>query len=56
MTNQEIDPVSAGGGTARYEQKLTRSLTLRGNILITLSSVKPDRAGHPHQPRYRRGR
>ncbi len=41
MTNQEIDPVSAEASGARYEQKLSRSLTLRGNILITLSSVTP---------------
>ncbi len=32
---------SAQPTTARYEQQLSRSLTLRGNVLITLSSVTP---------------
>jgi amino acid transporter len=31
----------AGGGGHQYAQELSRSLTLRGNVLITLSSVTP---------------
>jgi amino acid transporter len=31
----------AGGGGNQYAQELSRSLTLRGNVLITLSSVTP---------------
>lgn len=41
MTHSDSEPGSPQGATGRYEQKLSRSLTLRGNVLITLSSVTP---------------
>ncbi|HEX9030892.1 MAG TPA: APC family permease [Streptosporangiaceae bacterium] len=34
-------PSAAGSDGTRYTQELSRSLTLRGNVLITLSSVTP---------------
>ena len=34
-------PATTAGGGERYSQELSRSLSLRGNILITLSSVTP---------------
>lgn len=39
MTRSDITSTSAS--KAQYEQKLSRSLSLRGNVLITLSSVTP---------------
>lgn len=35
------DQVSSSAGSGQYKQELSRSLTLRGNILITLSAVTP---------------
>ena len=40
MTTQRQTP-HAAAETGHYEQQLSRSLSLRGNILITLSSVTP---------------
>ncbi len=34
-------PAPAEGGSGSYKQELARSLTIRGNILITLSAVTP---------------
>jgi amino acid transporter len=39
--DQPAAALPAGGGGHQYAQELSRSLTLRGNILITLSSVTP---------------
>ncbi|GAB4013804.1 APC family permease [Nocardioides ultimimeridianus] len=38
---QVVDPPVRAGGGVRYEQELARALTMRENILITLSSVTP---------------
>lgn len=35
------EPNPGAAGVTHYEQELSRSLTLRGNVLITLSSVTP---------------
>jgi len=36
-----VPPPAATAGSGQYAQELSRSLTLRGNVLITLSSVTP---------------
>lgn len=41
MNQDGITSTSTSGEEARYQQELSRSLSLRGNVLITLSSVTP---------------